>query len=74
MKKLITSNDLVRYFKWSPLTKPLVALALNIMGFRKINRLYSPSADLKNKEFTVDMLQRYIFVCHRISPFKKRGI
>ena len=59
MKKLITSDDLIRYFKWSPLTKPLVALALNIMGFRKINRLYSPSADLKNKEFTVDMLQRY---------------
>ena len=59
MKKLITSDDLIRYFKWSPLTKPLVALALNIMGFRKINRLYSPSADLKNKEFTVDMLRRY---------------
>ena len=49
----------MRYFKWSPLTKPLVALALNIMGFRKINRLYSPSADLKNKEFTEDMLRRY---------------
>ena len=59
MKKLITSDDLIRYFKWSPLTKPLVALALNIMGFRKINRLYSPSADLKNKEFTEDMLRRY---------------
>ena len=59
MKKLITSDDLVRYFKWSRITKPLVALALNIMGFRKINRLYSPSADLKNKEFTVDMLRRY---------------
>ena len=59
MKKLITSDDLIRYFKWSPVTKPLVALALNIMGFRKINRLYSPSADLKNKEFTVDMLHRY---------------
>ena len=59
MKKLITSDDIVRYFKWSPLTKPLVALALNIMGFRKINRLYSPSADLKNKVFTEDMLRRY---------------
>ncbi|MBQ6084799.1 MAG: lysophospholipid acyltransferase family protein [Bacteroidales bacterium] len=59
MKKLITSDDLIRYFKWSPLTKPLVAFALNIMGFRKINRLYSPSADLKNKEFTEDMLRRY---------------
>ena len=59
MKKLITSDDLIWYFKWSRITKPLVALALNIMGFRKIKRLYSPSADLKNKEFTVDMLQRY---------------
>ena len=59
MKKLITSDDLVRYFKWSPITKPLVALALNLIGFRKINRLYSPSADLKNKEFTEDMLRRY---------------
>ena len=59
MKKLITSDDLVRYFKWSKITKPLVALALDIMGFRKINRLYSPSADLKNKEFTEDMLRRY---------------
>ena len=59
MKKLITSDDLIRYFKWSKLTKPLVALALNIMGFRKINRLYSPSADLKNLPFTDDMLMRY---------------
>ena len=63
MKKLITPDDLIRYFKWSPLTKPLVALALNIMGFRKINRLYSPSADLKNKEFTVDMLRIYNITC-----------
>ena len=59
MKKLITSDDLVRYLKWSPLTKPLLALALRIMGFKTINKLYSPSADLKNKEFTVDMLRRY---------------
>ncbi len=59
MKKLITSDDLVRYLKWSPLTKPLLALALRMMGFRTINKLYSPSADLKNKEFTVDMLRRY---------------
>ncbi len=59
MKKLITSDDLVRYLKWSPLTKPLLALALRIMGFGTINKLYSPSADLKNKEFTVDMLRRY---------------
>ena len=59
MKKLITSDDLIRYFHWSKLTKPLVALALNIMGFRKINRLYSPSADLKNLVFTDDMLMRY---------------
>ena len=59
MKKLITSDDLIGYFHWSKLTKPLVALALNIMGFRKINRLYSPSADLKNLVFTDDMLMRY---------------
>lgn len=59
MKKLITSDDLVRYFKWSPLTKPLLAFMLNFLGFRKINRLYSPSADLKNREFTEDMLRRY---------------
>lgn len=59
MKKLITSDDLVRYLKWNPITKPILALALNIVGFRKINRLYSPSAELKNKEFTEDMLRRY---------------
>lgn len=59
MKKLITSDDLIKYFKWSPLTKPLVAMALNLIGFRKINRLYSPSADLENKAFTEDMLRRY---------------
>ena len=59
MKKLITSDDLIRYFHWSKLTKPFVALALNIMGFRKINRLYSPSADLENLPFTDDMLMRY---------------
>ena len=59
MKKLITSDDIIRYFKWSKLTKPLVALGLNILGFRKINRLYSPSADLENLPFTDDMLMRY---------------
>ena len=59
MKKLITSDDLIRYFKWSKLSKPLVALGLNILGFRKINRLYSPSADLENLPFTDDMLMRY---------------
>ena len=59
MKKLLTSDDIIRYFKWSKLTKPLVALGLNILGFRKINRLYSPSADLENLPFTDDMLMRY---------------
>jgi len=59
MKKLITSDDLVRYLKWSPITKPILGLVLSIMGFRKVNRLYSPSADLKNREFTEDMLRRY---------------
>lgn len=59
MKKLITSDDLVRYLKWNPITKPILGLALNILGFRKVNRLYSPSADLENKEFTEDMLRRY---------------
>ena len=59
MKKLITSDDLVRYLKWRPITKPIVGLALRIMGFRTVNKLYSPSADLKNKEFTEDMLRRY---------------
>ena len=59
MKRLITSDDLVKYLKWSPLTKPLVAFMLNFVGFRKINRLYAPSADLKNREFTEDMLRRY---------------
>ena len=59
MKKLITSNDLVRYMKWSPITKPLAGLALKILGFGTVNRLYSPSADLKNREFTEDMLRRY---------------
>ena len=59
MKKLLTSDDIIRYFKWSKLTKPFVALGLNILGFRKINRLYSPSADLENLPFTDDMLMRY---------------
>lgn len=59
MKKLITSNDLVRYMKWSPITKPLAGLALRLLGFGTVNRLYSPSADLKNREFTEDMLRRY---------------
>ena len=59
MKNFITSNDLVRYMKWSPITKPLAGLALKILGFGTVNRLYSPSADLKNREFTEDMLRRY---------------
>lgn len=63
IRKLITSDDLVRYLHWSPITKPVVALALRILGFRTINRLYTPSADLYGKEFTEDMLRRYNTTC-----------
>ena len=59
MKKLITSNDIIGFLKLNPLLKPLVALGMNALGFRKINKLYSPSADLKNREFTEDMLRIY---------------
>ena len=59
MKKLITSNDIISFLKLNPLLKPLVALGMNALGFRKINKLYSPSADLKNREFTEDMLRIY---------------
>ena len=59
MKKLITGDELARYLKWSPLTRPLLALGLVLMGFMKINRIYKPSSELKNKEFTEDMLRRY---------------
>ena len=59
MKKLLTTDDLIRYLKWRPITKPIVALALRIMGFKTVNKLYSPSADLMGKDFTEDMLRRY---------------
>ncbi|MBR6438638.1 MAG: lysophospholipid acyltransferase family protein [Bacteroidales bacterium] len=59
MKKLITGDDLAKYLKWSPLTRPLLAVGLMLMGFRKINRIYKPSSELKNKDFTEDMLRRY---------------
>ena len=59
MKKLITSDDLVRYLHWSPIAKPFAGLALKILGFKKVNRLYSPSADLYGRDFTEDMLRRY---------------
>ena len=59
VKRLITSDDLVRYLNWSPITKPFAALVLRILGFRKVDRLYTPSADLQNREFTQDMLRHY---------------
>lgn len=59
VRRLITSDDLVRYLNWSPIAKPFAALVLRILGFRKIDRLYTPSADLQNREFAQDMLRHY---------------
>lgn len=63
MKTLLTSSDVVRWLHLKPVFKPFVCMALNIIGFKKINRLYSPSADLRNKEFVQDMLRRYNIKC-----------
>lgn len=63
MKKLLTSSDVVKWLHLKPIFRPLVCMALNIIGFRKINRLYSPSADLHDKEFVQDMLRRYNIKC-----------
>jgi len=63
MKKILTSDDLVNWLHLKPIMKPLVCVALNLLGFKKINKLYSPSAELHNKEFVQDMLRRYNVTC-----------
>lgn len=63
MKKLLTTNDVINWLHIKPILKPFVCTALSIMGFKKINRLYSPSAELHNKEFVQDMLRRYNIKC-----------
>jgi len=63
MKKLLTASDVVNWLHLKPIMKPFVCAALGLLGFKKINRLYSPSAELHNKEFVQDMLRRYNIKC-----------
>lgn len=63
MKKILTTDDVVKWLHLKPVMRPLVYVALNLMGFKRINKLYSPSADLHNKEFVQDMLRRYNITC-----------
>lgn len=60
MKKLIDKSDLVKVVgKDNVFTRGLASVAMNVMGFNEINRLYSPSADLKGLPFTEHMLNIY---------------
>lgn len=63
MNKLITSSDVVKWLHLKPIMKPLVSVALNVLGFRKINKLYSPTAHLYDKEFVQETLRKYNITC-----------
>lgn len=63
MKKIVSNKDVMKWLHLRPILKPFVGLALGLMGFRKINKLYSPSADLHGKEFVQDMMRQYNITC-----------
>lgn len=60
MKKLVTKSQICDFLKVrNPLMKPFVGLVMGLLGVNKINRLYSPSADLHGGEFITHMLGVY---------------
>ena len=60
MKKIVKKEDIVKILgKDNFLTRGVASMAMGVLGFNKINRLYSPSADLYNQQFTEHMLNIY---------------
>lgn len=60
MRKIVNKSDIVKIIgKDNVFTRGLASVAMGMLGFNKINRLYSPSADLKDQPFTEHMLNMY---------------
>ena len=60
MRKIVHRADLVKIIgKDNVFTRSMASIAMSVMGFNKINKLYSPSADLEDQPFTEHMLNMY---------------
>ena len=60
MKKIVKKEDIVKILgKDNFLTRGVASMAMGVLGFNKINRLYSPSAELSGLKFTEHMLNIY---------------
>lgn len=60
MKKIVNKSDIIKIIgKDNIFTNALASVAMGVLGFNKINELYSPSADLKDQTFTEHMLNIY---------------
>lgn len=60
MKKIVHKADLIKVAgKDNFFIRAIASVAMGVLGFNKINSLYSPSADLKNQAFTEHMLNMY---------------
>ena len=60
MKKIVNKSDIIKIIgKDNIFTNALASVAMGVLGFNKINELYSPSADLKAQAFTEHMLNIY---------------
>lgn len=60
MKKLIHKEDLIKVIgKDNVFTRGLASVAMSVLGVNKINRMYSPSAHLCDRDFTEHMLNVY---------------
>lgn len=60
MKKIVNKSDIIKVIgKDNVMTRGIASMAMGVLGFNKINRLYSPSADLVGQPFTEHMLDIY---------------
>lgn len=60
MKNIVNKSDIVKIVgKDNIFTRALASVAMSVLGFNKINKLYSPSADLHGQVFTEHMLKMY---------------
>lgn len=60
MRKIVHKADLINVIgKDNIFTRALSSIAMGVLGFNKINKLYSPSAELEGNVFTEHMLNMY---------------
>lgn len=60
MRKIIQKTDLIKIIgKDNVFTRGIASVAMSVLCINKINRLYSPSADLSDQAFTEHMLNMY---------------